>query len=121
MKSPNDEFAGAGPVLEGSDPSIFLPLERLQWMRKKASARRMRAQLASRAREFTVRGPRNEVTFRYGVDFGDGNGRLCWTPTGITKLINVGLWRREFNDRGDLKSKPMSVEAVMEMQRSPSS
>ncbi len=47
--------------------------------------------------------------FRFGVHFAQGNERMVWTPDGITKLINCGLWRREFDKRGNLLSRPISV------------
>jgi hypothetical protein len=54
-------------------------------------------------------------TFLYIVHFVDGNDRLVWTPDGIKKLINVGLWRREFDSRGNLKTKPPKVADVVRM------
>lgn len=53
------------------------------------------------------------ATFRFGVDFAEGEHRLCWTLPGIDKLIGLGLWKREFDGRGNLVSKPVSVEALM--------
>jgi hypothetical protein len=54
-------------------------------------------------------------TFLFGVHFTDGNDRLVWTPEGITKLIDVGLWRREFDRRGNLRSKPPTVADLIRM------
>jgi hypothetical protein len=54
------------------------------------------------------------VIFRYGVDFVEGN-RLRWTPAGIDKLLAAGIWRREFDQRGNLKSKPVTPEAAMKL------
>ena len=53
-------------------------------------------------------------TFRPIEDFTDGHERLHWTLGGIEKLIKMGLWRREYDLRGKLKSKPPRVEAVVE-------
>jgi hypothetical protein len=64
-------------------------------------------------RDFTIRVNGEPVTFRFGVDFAEGENRFCWTLPGIEKLIAGGLWRREFDRRGNLRSKPVSVETLM--------
>jgi hypothetical protein len=53
--------------------------------------------------------------FRFGPDFTGGETRLCWTAQGLEKLIEIGLWQREFDKRGNLKSKPLGVEARMNL------
>ena len=55
------------------------------------------------------------AVFRFGLDFTEGEQRLCWTRSGLEKLIELGLWRREFDARGNLKTKPMRVEAAMQL------
>jgi hypothetical protein len=64
-------------------------------------------------RDFNVRVHDQLVTFQFGVHFVEGESRLCWTLPGIEKLIAAGLWRREFDRQGNLRSKPMSVEFLM--------
>jgi hypothetical protein len=64
-------------------------------------------------RDFTISVNGETVTFRFGVDFAEGENRLCWTLSGIEKLISGGLWRREFDRRGNLLSKPVPVETLM--------
>jgi hypothetical protein len=66
-------------------------------------------------RDFTVTVDGRKQTFTFGLHFVEGNERDCWTPDGITKLINAGLWRREFDQRGNLKTKPPTVADVMRM------
>jgi hypothetical protein len=63
--------------------------------------------------DFDVRIGKVTATFRINVDFDEGEDRLCWTLSGLEKLIGLGLWRREFDKRGNLLSKPMSVETAM--------
>jgi len=53
--------------------------------------------------------------FRFGIDFNEGEHRLCWTRSGLEKLIELGLWRRELDRRGSLKTKPMRVETAMQL------
>jgi hypothetical protein len=53
-------------------------------------------------------------TFRPAEDFSEGHDRLHWTLAGIEKLIRLGLWRREYDMRGKLKTKPPHVEMVIE-------
>ena len=55
------------------------------------------------------------ATFFEGHDFAEGEDRLCWTMAGLNKLIALSLWHREFDQRGNLSSKPMTVEAVMQL------
>jgi hypothetical protein len=57
------------------------------------------------------------ATFFEEHDFVEGEDRLCWTMAGLSKLIALGLWRREFDCRGNLKSKPMTVETAMKLPR----
>jgi hypothetical protein len=64
-------------------------------------------------RDFNVRVRDQLVTFQFGVHFVEGESRLCWTLPGIEKLIAAGLWRREFDRQGKLRSKPISVEYLM--------
>jgi hypothetical protein len=64
-------------------------------------------------RDFTLRVGDYPTRFRFGVDFTEGERRLCWTLPGINKLIQLGLWKREFDGRGNLISKPMRVEILM--------
>ena len=53
-------------------------------------------------------------TFRFGEDYCDGHERLHWTLRGIEKLIRLGLWRREYDLRGKLRSTPPRVEYLIE-------
>ncbi len=69
---------------------------------------------ASRMRDFTVRVADETVLFRFGVDFAEGEERLCWTLPGIEKLIAHGLWKRQFDRRGNILKKPTSVEVLMQ-------
>jgi hypothetical protein len=55
------------------------------------------------------------ASFFHSHDFAEGEDRLCWTMAGLYKLIALGLWRREFDQRGNLKSKPLTVEAAMKL------
>jgi hypothetical protein len=64
-------------------------------------------------RDFNIRVRDQTLTFQFGVHFAEGERRLCWTLPGIEKLIAAGLWRREFDRQGRLRSKPISVEALM--------
>jgi hypothetical protein len=63
---------------------------------------------------FTVSVSGKTETFLPADDFTEGHERLHWTLGGIEKLIKIGLWRREYDLRGKLKSKPPRVEAVIE-------
>ena len=65
--------------------------------------------------DFRFTAGQQNVTFRYSVDFIEGNDRLRWTPLGIDKMLAAGLWRREFDGNGNLKSKPMTPETVMNL------
>ena len=56
-------------------------------------------------------------TFRFGEDYEDGHERLHWTLPGIEKLIRLGLWRREYDLRGRLRSVPPRVEGLIEKPR----
>jgi hypothetical protein len=49
------------------------------------------------------------ATFFEEHDFVEGEDRLCWTMAGLNKLIALGLWRREFDGRGNLKTKAPTV------------
>jgi hypothetical protein len=49
------------------------------------------------------------ATFFEEHDFVEGEDRLCWTMAGLNKLIALGLWRREFDGRGNLKTKAPKV------------
>jgi hypothetical protein len=66
-------------------------------------------------RNFTLTLGKSTATFRFGVDYAEGDNRFCWTLAGIEKLIACGLWKREFDKCGNLKSKPMTVEAAMKL------
>jgi hypothetical protein len=65
--------------------------------------------------DFTITFGRRKATFCLGIDFCEGENRLCWTLAGLDKLIGVGLWKREFDRRGNLISKPMTVEMAMKL------
>ena len=65
--------------------------------------------------DFVVRIAKRVAIFRFGPDFTEGESRLCWTAKGLEKLIEIGLWRREFDKRGNLNSKPLRVEAAMKL------
>ncbi len=47
----------------------------------------------------------------------EGEDRLCWTMAGLNKLIALGLWRREFDARGNLKTKAPTVMDLMRVAR----
>jgi hypothetical protein len=64
---------------------------------------------------FSIAGNDRIERFRLGDDYGEGHDRLHWTLRGIEKLIRLGLWRREYDMRGKLKSKPLRVEVLMEL------
>ncbi len=55
--------------------------------------------------DFNIRVRDQTMTFQFGVHFVEGESRLCWTLAGIEKLIAAGLWRREFDWQGKLRSK----------------
>ena len=61
---------------------------------------------------FTIANGGRSETFRTHVDFTEGYDRLHWTLSGIEKLINLGLWKREYTLRGTLKTKPPRVETL---------
>jgi hypothetical protein len=42
--------------------------------------------------DFDVRIGKVTATFRINVDFDEGEDRLCWTLSGLEKLIGLGLW-----------------------------
>jgi hypothetical protein len=65
--------------------------------------------------DFVLRTAKQTAVFRFGPDFTEGERRLCWTAKGIEKLIDLGLWQRELDARGNLKSKPIRVEAAMRL------
>ena len=100
---------------DGGALQSFLPLTQLQSMRKAASAGRENDKAERHMGDFELSVGEQKSTFRYGIDFAEGNNRFCWTPAGIDKLLAVGLWRREFDQRGNLKSKPVTVEAAMRL------
>jgi hypothetical protein len=100
---------------EGGELAPFLPLTQLQFMRKAAGAGRDTKKAERRMGDFEFCVGEQKSTFRYGIDFVQGNNRFCWTPAGIDKLLAVGLWRREFDQRGNLKSKPVTVEAARKL------
>jgi hypothetical protein len=64
-------------------------------------------------RDFVIRTSNVTAVFRFGLDFTEGEQRLCWTRSGLEKLIELDLWRREFDARGNLKTKPMRVEEAL--------
>ena len=68
-------------------------------------------------KDFVIQGRigNQAAIFRFGIDFCQGEQRLCWTKAGLDKLIELGLWRRELDARGNLKSKPIRVEAAMQL------
>jgi hypothetical protein len=63
--------------------------------------------------DFSLNLDKRTATFQFELDFTEGVDRLCWTPTGIEKLIKLGLWKRQFDRRGNLITKPMAVETLM--------
>jgi hypothetical protein len=63
---------------------------------------------------FTVSVGKMTETFWPIRDFAEGHDHFHWTLDGIEKLIRIGLWRRDYDLRGKLKSKPPRVEAVIE-------
>ena len=63
---------------------------------------------------FTLSLSGQSETFRPAEDFSEGHDRLHWTLAGIEKLIRLGVWRREYDLRGKLKTKPPHVETVIE-------
>ncbi len=95
--------------IEPEFPS-FVPLPKLQARRAAKSGTKLQSPERSMV-DFKLEG----VTFRYGVDFVDGNERLRWTPAGIDKLIAARLWTREFDQRGNLKTKPPTPHAAMKL------
>jgi hypothetical protein len=70
-----------------------------------------------RMNDFVIQGRTGTLiaVFHFGIDFSEGERRLCWTASGLDKLIELGLWRREFDKRGNLKTKPIRVEAAMKL------
>jgi hypothetical protein len=104
---------------DGGELAPFLPLTQLQFMRKAGSSGRGIEKAERRMGDFEFSVGEQKLTFRYGIDFVEGNNRFCWTPAGIDKLLAVGLWRREFDGRGNLKSKPVTVEAAMKLGSAP--
>jgi len=64
---------------------------------------------------FTLRRGGKAATFAEGLgqDFIINVSRRNWTSRGIMKLIELGLWRREFVGGGKLKTKPMTVDEAM--------
>ena len=95
------------------DFAAFVPLPQLQLMRKIGRAAQERA--APCLADFSLSAGDRTVTFRFGVDFVEGNERLRWTPAGIDKLLSAGLWKREFDERGNLRSKPVTPETAMQL------
>jgi hypothetical protein len=62
---------------------------------------------------FTVSRSGKIETFLPAEDFSEGHDRVHWTLSGIEKLIKLGLWCREYDLRGNLKSKPPLVETII--------
>ncbi len=79
-----------------------------------ADARGQALSRDKKVRDFRLRVAGETILFRFGVDFAEGTERLCWTLLGIEKLIAHGLWTRQFDRRGKLLKKPLSVEALMQ-------
>ena len=65
--------------------------------------------------QFTIKIGGREETFRPIEDFAEGHERSHWTLSGIEKLIRIGAWKREYTLRGTLKTKPPSVERLLEI------
>ncbi len=63
--------------------------------------------------EFRITAASGTETFREGNDYASGETRQHWTLSGLEKLINLGLWKREIDKRGNVKVKPPSVEMIM--------
>ena len=61
---------------------------------------------------FTISRSGNTQTFTPGVDFADGDTRKHWTLSGLDKLIALGLWQRQLDQRGTVLKKPPTVEQV---------
>jgi hypothetical protein len=66
-------------------------------------------------RDFVIRTDERTAVFRFGSEFTQSNGRLCWTEIGLEKLIDLGLWQREMDASGNLKAKPLRVEQAMSL------
>jgi hypothetical protein len=67
--------------------------------------------------EFSLNIGGRKHVFLFGIHYVEGNDRFCWTEAGIKKLINAGLWRREFDGRGNLKSKPPTVPDLIRVSK----
>ena len=64
-------------------------------------------------RDFRVTRNSFFATFFEGHDFTEGEDRLCWTLPGLNKMIGLGLWKRELDQRGNLKTKPPTVAEMI--------
>jgi hypothetical protein len=95
------------------DFAAFVPLPQLQLMRRLGRTAHEKAERC--LADFRLAAGDRNVTFRFGVDFVEGNDRLRWTPAGIDKLLAAGLWKREFDSRGNLRSKPVTPETAMRL------
>jgi hypothetical protein len=93
--------------------AAFVPLPQLQLMRRIGKVRTGKAERC--LADFRLSAGDQNVTFRFGVDFVEGNDRLRWTPAGIDKLLAAGLWKREFDRCGNLRSKPATPEMAMQL------
>jgi hypothetical protein len=62
--------------------------------------------------DFAVTTGNSTNTFRFGIDFVDGEDRFCWTASGLEKLIVLGLWERRLDRRGTVLEKPPTVEQL---------
>lgn len=65
--------------------------------------------------EFQITAKGRTETFRIGNDYGPGEVRQHWTLSGLEKLIRLGLWQRELDQRVRVKAKPPTVEAMMKL------
>ena len=63
-------------------------------------------------RAFKITIGSTSATFRPGADFADGDMRAHWTLDGLEKLIQLGIWERRLDRRGNVLQKPPTVEEV---------
>ena len=63
-----------------------------------------------RAFKITIGG--TTATFRPGKEFSDGEERAHWTLDGLEKLIQLGVWERQLDRRGNVLKKPPTVEEI---------
>jgi hypothetical protein len=73
----------------------------------------LQSSINGQMRDFSIRARDQTVTFRFGVDFTEGESRLCWTLPGIEKLIAAGLMAEGIRPGGNLRSKPVAVVTLM--------